>query len=306
MVNRLCALIGPTFLAAVLVLSSGCNLERNESIQVMNEGIELYKKGHTELALERLDKATKTDPTNAQAWFYWGMVSYRGGTTSPEAVAHLRKAIELDGDNFEYHYHLGSALAQQGDWVGSINAFEMAIQRKPDHAESHYRLGQALEQQAKFDRAQEAYQSAIKLKPHFPEAYNALGNLYVRFEKYPQAIQVFKNAIENNPNAAENYQDLGVVYQAQKRYDEAIKQFEAAIKLKPTLSAAVFNLAMAYAANDDKQAAVDHLKRYLASRPPAEDPLRVQTAQETLARLEAPPSVGDQMPGAPGSSGSPR
>ena len=270
----------------LLALCASCNQERNESIRLMNRGLEYVERGDMGKAVTFLDKASQADETNDRAFFYLGMIQYQKLGLVDKAEFNLRKAIDLNNEDYEYHYHLGSLLSKTRKWVAAINAFEAALQLKPDHSQSHYRLARALEIEAQFDRAQAEYVEAIKANPRFPEAYNALGNLYVRFEKYAHAIQVFKNGIENNPKEPTNYNDLGLVYSKQKRYDEAILQFQHALERKRSYVGAMFNLGMAYAHNEDKSSAVKHLEGYLSRQSSGEDPSRVQAAQEMIYKLQ--------------------
>lgn len=294
-VNRVKAWKRPVgaLVALILMISvTGCNQARTESIRHMNQGVESFQHGNLSKAISHLEDAVKADPVNDQAWYYMGLIQYQRMNAPEKGATNLRKAIEINGENHEYHYHLGNLLSREKDWVGAINAFEKALSKKRDHAESHYRLARALEMEGKFDRAQEAYGDAIRNRPRFAEAYNALGNLYVRFEKYPQAIQVFKNASENIPREPINYNDLGLVYARQNRNAEAIQQFKKALEIKPSYASAVFNLGMAYANNGEDKQALKYLKAYLSRRSAADDPVRVGTAQAMATRLEAKVSGG--------------
>ncbi|MFN3201893.1 MAG: tetratricopeptide repeat protein [Bradymonadia bacterium] len=271
----------------LLVTVSGCNQARTESIRHMNKGVERFQRGDIAKAVSHLEDAVKSDPTNDKAFYYMGLIQYQRMNVPEKGADNLKKAIKINGEDHQYHYHLGNLLSRQKSWVPAINAFEKALAKKPDHAESHYRLARALEMEGKFDRAQEAYGSAIRSRPRFPEAYNALGNLYVRFEKYPQAIQVFKNAIENVPRESINHNDLGLVYARQNRNAEAIQQFKKALEIKPSYASAVFNLGVAYANNGEDEQALKFLRAYLSRRSAADDPVRVGTAQAMATRLEA-------------------
>ena len=182
----------------VAVAAVGCNRERNQSIQLMNKGIAQFNLNDTTGAVVALNQATSVDPTNDAAFYYRGLLKYQRTSDYPEAVKDFKKAIEVNGENHLYHYHLGKVLSRQGEWASAINALEKAIERKPEHAASHYHLGAALEQQAKFDRAQEEYVAAIKAQPRFADPYVALGNLYARFEKLPEAVQVFNVTVDGD------------------------------------------------------------------------------------------------------------
>lgn len=274
------------WVAGCLTFVVGCNQERNESIRLMNQGLQLFKQDRLTDSLSKLGQAASVDPTNDRAFFYQGLLYEQKLDKFRSAEENYRKALELRPDSGEYQYHLGATLAKQKRWKDAVGVLEKAIELEPNRAEAHLRLGMSLENLEQFDRAQEVYNKAIRSNPRLPEAYNSLGNLYRRFEQYSHAAQVFKNAIENNPDWALNYHDLGLVYQAQSRLGDAIAQFEKARALDGKNAGTLFNLGMAYHANGDHAAALQHLKLYLTRRTANEDPLRIEAAQDTLARLE--------------------
>lgn len=279
------ALVGSLGLGALAV--TGCNRERNESIKLMNQGLQAFKRDRLTEALTFLGQASDVDPTNDRAFFYQGLLYEQKLDKFGQAEESYRRAIELNGANAEYHYHLGAALAKQQKWKEAVASLEKSIELDPERAEAHLRLGMALERLEQYDRAQEVYMRAIQTDPRLPEAYNALGNLYRRFEQYSHAAQVFKNGIENNPAWPMNYHDLGLVYSAQRRFADAIGQYDKARELEPGHPGTLFNLGMAHYANGDGTKAIENLKMYLSRRTATEDPLRIEAAQDTLTRLEA-------------------
>jgi tetratricopeptide (TPR) repeat protein len=277
-------------IAAALALSSGavagCNQERNESIRLMNEGIKLYRSQKVHKAVATLAEAVKADPTNDRAIYFEGMIRYQKlGQVEPGEKL-LRRAVELNKQEADYHYHLGAALAIQARHREAVDLFDQCVALKGDHAEAHLRRGLSLESLERYDDAQGAYREAIKANPRLAEAYNALGTLYFRFEQYGHAAQVLRNAVQNVPEFAQNYHDLGLVYQAQKRYEDAIAQLQRAIELDPAQPAVLFNLGMTHMANDNAAEGIKQLKRYLAQRTATEDPVRSQTAKDLVARYE--------------------
>jgi tetratricopeptide (TPR) repeat protein len=273
-------------LGASSAVITGCNQERNESIRLMNQGLQAFKHERLTDALGLLAQASDVDPTNDRAYFYQGLLYEQKLENFGRAEENYRRAIELNGGSAEYHYHLGATLAKQEKWKEAVASIEKSLELEPERAEAHLRLGMALERLEKFDRAQEVYMQAIRSDPRLPETYNALGNLYRRFEQYSHAAQVFKNGIENNPVWPMNYHDLGLVYQAQRRFDDAIAQYEKARELDPDHGGTLFNLGMAFYAAGDGAQAMNYLKMYLARRTSNEDPLRIEAAQDTLFRLE--------------------
>lgn len=276
---------------AVLFMLGGplaaCNQERNESIRLMNEGIRLYRNQRVDRAAKLLADAVKTDPTNDRAHYFEGMIRFQKFGDAPKAEELLRKAIELNNDDADYHYQLGAVLAATERHPEAVDQFEQTLKLKPDHAEAQLRLGRSLETLERFDAAQVAYREAVKGNPRLPEAYNALGMLYFRFEQYAHAAQVLKNAVENIPDFAQNYHDLGLVYQAQHRFDDAVAQFKHAMDLEPGQASAMFNLGMTYLAQNNSSQALLMLKRYQMLKTATEDTVRAQTARDIVMRLEA-------------------
>ena len=92
-----------------------------------------------------------------------------------DAVAKLRKAVELKPDYPEAQFYLGVALAQSGDGAGAIPAFTAALERRPRSAEIHYNFGIALWQMGKPAQAIPEFRLAAELNPDDGLAQCALG-----------------------------------------------------------------------------------------------------------------------------------
>jgi protein O-GlcNAc transferase len=277
-----------TILFGFLALSTtGCYQARNDSIREMVRGLGMAKSGSYSSALSSLAAAAKIDPTNHRALYYQGMICVTRLGEMERGVKLLQAAIAIKDTNYEYHYHLGHALHSTGKYVAAAASLKKGIELKPDHAESYWRLGMALEAETLFDGAQKAYRDALKRNGRLAMAYNRLGNLYQHFNESSHAAQVFKNGIENRPDFARNYHDLGMVYRSQERWADAVVQMESAINRDAKYTAAYFNLAMTYFQSGRKKKAMNTFKSYLARRGSNSDPLRVQTAERYVRRLEA-------------------
>ena len=60
------------FGAAIIMV--GCHQERNESIRLMNKGLERAKQDKLSQAVDFLQKAAEADPTNHRALYYTGLI----------------------------------------------------------------------------------------------------------------------------------------------------------------------------------------------------------------------------------------
>src|SRR6185436_12040951 len=83
----------------------------------------------------------------------------------PEAVTHLRKAIEIAPDNAFTRLNLGTALYQTGDATGALVQFQSAVRLSPDLAKAHYGIGIVTEAAGRDREAIEAFSAAVKSDP---------------------------------------------------------------------------------------------------------------------------------------------
>ncbi len=116
--------------------------------------------------------------------------------------------MELEPDFAEAHYHLGSALKDQGKLDEAADCCRRALELKPDYAEAHVGLGNALMAQGKLDEAVARYRRALELKPGFAETYNNLGNALKDQGMLDEAVACYRRALELQPDRAEVHSNL--------------------------------------------------------------------------------------------------
>ncbi len=87
-----------------------------------------------------------------------------------EAVAHYRRAIELNTTEPDLHNNLGDVLARQENWEAAVVAYRECVRLQPEYAVARNNLGRALSRLGEFDQAVENFRIALKLDPQLPEA----------------------------------------------------------------------------------------------------------------------------------------
>jgi tetratricopeptide (TPR) repeat protein len=114
-------------------------------------------------AEERFREMVKRNPDRARAHaeLAWFLVTcpdaqFRDGA---RALAHAKKAVELDPTGGDYAGHLGMAYYRAGDWKAAVVTLEKVIEEMPDWsrlflAMAHWQLGQK-------DEARRWYNEAI-------------------------------------------------------------------------------------------------------------------------------------------------
>ena len=61
-----------------------------------------------------------------------------------EAVAHYRRALEINPDNAGVHYNLAVVLAGRGEVDEAVAHYEKALEINPNYMEAHHNLGAVL------------------------------------------------------------------------------------------------------------------------------------------------------------------
>ena len=114
-----------------------------------------------------------------------------------EAVAHLKRVIDIDPKDASAHNSLGAILNDNvKDHAGAIAAFRTAITLNPKNAHYRFNLGNAFRDNGQLDDASAAYREALSLKKDFVEAYHQLGLLLVRQGRFADAVPELKHSLE--------------------------------------------------------------------------------------------------------------
>lgn len=106
--------------------------------------------------------------------------------------------------------------------------------------------------------------------------------------RYHEALTSFRLAQRSAPRDLAIQQQIAITYTRIGMTDEAKKAYEAVLEQEPTAGGAHYGLAFLELREGDRAAAVEHLRRFLASPPDRTEAARhVEHARETLAQLEA-------------------
>ncbi|MEE9573891.1 MAG: tetratricopeptide repeat protein, partial [Candidatus Neomarinimicrobiota bacterium] len=99
---------------------------------------------------------------------------YFNKQNNQKAIPLLKKVIELNPNDAESRYQLGSIYFAQEDYDGANACFDEAIQLNPDNSDYHFAIGLGYEQKELFDEAITSLQKAAELNPENSDAYYRL------------------------------------------------------------------------------------------------------------------------------------
>ncbi len=127
-------------------------------------------------------------------------------------------------------------LLREGDAEGAIPLLRAELERDPGNVYAHFHLGNALAHAGKHGPALAAYAEAERRAPAYLGAVVAKGWCL---------------------------HELG-------RFAEAVRAGQRALELRPEDPDALYLLGVSHAEMGDRRAAIEHLERYLATRPEVE------------------------------------
>lgn len=164
------------------------------------------------------------------------------GAERPKAAAEAAlKALEQDERNGHAWYVLAVAREKVGDFKGSLQCYEAALQLLPQEAEVANDLGRLA---YRLDMKPLAEKLFIRYLEHQPTSIEAANNLACALRdqnRYVEAIDVLKTAIGGNPAVAQLWNTLGTVLSEQGEFETAVTFFDEAMRCDPKMFRARYN-----------------------------------------------------------------
>jgi superkiller protein 3 len=151
-----------------------------------------------------------------------------------EAIAHLRKAIDVFPDFVRAHNDLGTYLLAQGKLQEAADEFKRAVSIDDKAFNPKLNLGIVLVHQQRFAEANEILSKALSLEPNSPSAHLYSGLSFLGGENLDAAESELKIAYNSGgPKFAVALFHLGQLYMNRRQHDSALKAFEAYLATVP-------------------------------------------------------------------------
>ncbi len=116
-----------------------------------------------EKARNEARSALRVNPGDAEAEFYIGMSYFQAGESSPDdAIAHLKKAVELDPLLHKAYHQLGRVYFDQHEYRRAYQAFQRKISIEPGNAQALADLGRLHERIGEYGKAIDYYERAYR------------------------------------------------------------------------------------------------------------------------------------------------
>jgi tetratricopeptide (TPR) repeat protein len=208
--------------------------------------------------------------------------------TEQELFGALRRAARLEPGDPDYHYILGTALAERGRHQEAVPAFEDAI-RLRDEPAYHSALAGALWKLGQLERAEVAFREALRLAPDDPVALTGLGTTLLGLGRAKVALPFLGQAalLAPLPLQSQVHSNLGAAHWSLDRRDEALAAFHEARRLAPGQAAVQRNLGRALSGVGQGEQALACFREAVRLRPGSgEAHLDLADAQYVAGLLE--------------------
>jgi tetratricopeptide (TPR) repeat protein len=196
------------------------------------DGEELVKEGKFKEAIEKLQKATKHLPRNAQAWNHLGLAHHGAGQVE-QAQRYYREALRLDVSLASARYNLGALSLEQNDIGAAIEHLTSYTAFQPQSADGWIKLGNAQTRARRLDQAERCYKNALERRPRDAEALNGLGNVAFHRRRTQEALSLFTSALGENAKYAPAVFNIAVVHQSQNNRQQALDELKQYASLAP-------------------------------------------------------------------------
>jgi tetratricopeptide (TPR) repeat protein len=137
------------------------------------------KQGRTELAEAIIGQALEVDEANAELHYLKARMLLEEDGRMREALAELRRAVELRPDFAEARMALGIQLMNGANYTDALAQFQAAANLAPTLVAVHLNLGDAHRASKNWKQAKESFDRALAMQSNLPEAHFNLALMYM-------------------------------------------------------------------------------------------------------------------------------
>lgn len=138
------------------------------ALSPFNTGLKLLRAGKTDLALPKLETASRLVPENAEVNFGLGNALYEKREID-RARYSFRRAIELSPRHMGALLNLGRLEIRARQWGAAERCLRTALAADPKSAKAHFLLAEMSYAQGDYPAARESLSRAMELRPDQPE-----------------------------------------------------------------------------------------------------------------------------------------
>ncbi len=172
------------FTEAAQVLEAGLDTHKGDAQLTLALGVARYGQRRFEEAIERFLDVIRADPTIEQPYRFLGRMLDQAGSHLDEIIADAEAWANKNPENSDAQVLVAKALlARNSDDARADVLLRRAAELQPDNWEAHYQLGILLESKHQYEAAAEQLNKAVELNDREPMPHYHLSRVYNRLGK---------------------------------------------------------------------------------------------------------------------------
>ena len=163
-------------------------------------------------------------------------------TWARRAIAHARRALDLDDRLAAVHTVQGKIHSSLGEYDLALDALGRALALDPDDPEAARQLALAYSGMGRASEAEDAFRRAIALAPDSWRPYNSLGSFYLGQGRARDATRQYRRALALDPDLLGLRYNLGVAAYRGGDLQEARQAFRGVLAVDSVHTGATIGL----------------------------------------------------------------
>lgn len=168
-----------------------------------------------------LKQITYMKDKKTEEWFYYTLLAQKAlrEDNNDQAIAMLKKVIEIRPDDYAALSTLGETYYNQGDYDQAEIYIRKGLENTPENpnlnyiASNYWMLsGIKILRDKDYRAAIEYMKKAVEIMPDYSNAMYMLGKLYMEVGDYEKGVETLKKATEVIPDYIDTYLELGGYY----------------------------------------------------------------------------------------------
>jgi tetratricopeptide (TPR) repeat protein len=237
---------------------------QHDAVTAFEEGQNAQQRGDLDGAVRHYTRAISADTSLYQA-FYQRATAYMGLGRESEALADLKKTLELQPDFARAHRAMGQILLDRGQTDESKRAFARALELDPKLTGVRLYYASALIKSGNPAAAIEHLQIAAVENRSSALVFALLGVARERLGKLEEALVDYSQAIEMEQTSAAAREGRARIFESRGDNVRAIEDYSIAYRVAPSRELAL-KLARLHARAGQSQAAIQVYRNLLLER----------------------------------------
>jgi CHAT domain-containing protein/Tfp pilus assembly protein PilF len=244
-----------------LAQSENNQTQQSEAIQLLNKGIEQYRNGQYQNALETYQQVLE---------IYRKTGDKKGESTSLQLIGAVYNNLAQYAQAIQFYQEALAIYREINDQTGEASILNS--------------LGGAYQQQGQYSQAVEFYQQSLTIRSRIKDrigegqTLNNLGSLYYNQGQYAQALKTYQQALvilrvlNNIKGVGATLNNIGLVYSELGQYSQALKVYHQTLEIRQKIrdlegvGATLHNIGFAHARMKQPTQAVEFYQQALAIR----------------------------------------